>query len=312
MQVAMSLSDTPDAGGPEGFTKHHAEDATVYIARTLISAGAAIAYGGDFRPEGYTPLLAQLIQTYNQTATKGAQDLHSYLSANIPLGEAPENVPLSTHHLKESPEFAKEALLPDPSETGAPPDALYVSDMRRVMAKHTAARVILGGNANPRAKADGVGYGGRYPGLVEEAWRTLEAGKPLYVVGGFGGAAALVADLLEREDIPKKLQDSTWPERDYPLFAENARVLDAHPMREKLGLPKRMEDLAKALWELGKPLLQDNQSSIAWNGLSVEENKLLLLTRDPVILAALVSKGLLQVARKQGEGKLQIELVRET
>src|SRR5262249_19867962 len=70
MQIAMSLSETPDADGPEGYTKEHVIDATVYVARTLISAGAAIAYGGDFRNTGFTELLAQLIQTYNQTATK--------------------------------------------------------------------------------------------------------------------------------------------------------------------------------------------------------------------------------------------------
>ena len=112
-------------------------------------------------------------------------------------------------------------------------EVLYFSDMRGVMAKHTAARVILGGATNPRTEA-GVGYGGRYPGVVEEAWWTLRNGKPLYVAGGFGGAAALVADLLEGKDIPEKLQDRTWVS--YPIFAQNALMLDADPMKEKLGV----------------------------------------------------------------------------
>ena len=310
MQVAMSLSDSPDAGGPDGFTRQHAEDATVHIARTLISAGAAIAYGGDFRPGGYTPLLAQLIQTYNQTANKRAQDLHSYLASIVPLGETPENVPLTMHHLLESPDFAKEALLPDPKSKDRPPAPFYFSDMRRVMERYTAARVILGGNANPRTEPDGVGYGGRYPGVVEEAWRTLEAGKPLYVAGGFGGAAALVADLLEGKDIPEKLRDETW--MPHPFFQENARVLDAHPARTQLGLPERMEDMAKAIIQLAASHLESDESSANWNGLTLEENRLLFRTRDPVTLAAFVSKGLLRVAREQAKDMLQIELVNDS
>jgi hypothetical protein len=116
MQIAMSLSATPDSDKAVGFTHNHVVDATVHIARTLISAGAAIAYGGDFRTgaKAFTPLLAQLIQTYNQTASKRAHDLHSYLAAIIPLGEAPADIPLRLHHLKESPDLAKEALWPIP------------------------------------------------------------------------------------------------------------------------------------------------------------------------------------------------------
>ncbi len=307
MQVAMSLSDSPDADGPEGFTSHHVVDASVYVARALISCGAAIAYGGDFRLGGYTSLLAELIETYNQGATRTAQDLHSYLAAHIRLSEAPDDISIRINHLKESPAFARKVLLPDPALPDAPPPALYFSDMRRVMENHVSSRIVLGGAANPKTEEGGKGYGGRYPGVVEEAWRSLEKRNPLYVVGGFGGAAAMVADLLEGQDIPKRLRDETWMVFD--LYRKNAAVLDAHPMRAKLGLPKQMEDLAGAIVELAKPLLKNDSSSLAWNGLSVAENRLLFRTRDPVSLAALISKGLLNLARQRSQGTLRIELV---
>lgn len=312
MQVAMSLSATPDADKAAGFTHNHVVDATVHIARTLISAGAAIAYGGDFRTgaKAFTPLLAQLIQTYNQTASKRAHDLHSYLAAIIPLGEAPADIPLRLHHLKESPGLAKEALLPDPALPTTPPAPLYFSDMRRVMEKHVAARVVLGGQADPRIEKDGEGYGGRYPGVVEEAWRSLQQGNPLYVAGGFGGAAGLVADLLDGKEIPEKLRDATWMGHDF--YAQTAAKLDAHPGRKNLDLPERMEDLANEIKKLAKPLLKDDAAAMAWNGLSAGENKTLFRTRDPVTLAAFISKGLLRVARRQGEGRLQIELVHDS
>ena len=309
MQVAMSLSESPDADGPDGFTQHHVVDATVHVARTVISSGAAISYGGDFRAGGYTYLLAQLIQTYNQTATKRAKDLQIYLAAILSLKDAPSDVALSVHYLKKGP-IAAEALLPDPSSPDAPPAALYFSDMRRVMEKHVDARVILGGNSNPRTEVGGQGYGGRYPGVAEEAWRALEARKPLYVAGGFGGAAAIVADLLDGKETPKKLQDATW--LSFPVYAQNAAKLDGHPLRSTLGLPRTMEDLAAAIADLARSHLLDDGSSKDWNGLSREENRLLFRTRDPVTLAALVSRGLLAVARKKGEDLLQIELVHDS
>ena len=160
---------------------------------------------------------------------------------------------------------------------------------------------------NLALEAGGKGYGGRYPGVVEEAWRTLEAGKPLYVVGGFGGAAALVADLLESDAIPDRLQDKTWNGSTY--FAQNAKAIDDDPYRQKLGLPERMEDLAKAVSDLAKPLLASDAAALKWNGLTVDENRRLLRTRDPVLIASLVLQGLLNVARDHGKGKLEIELV---
>lgn len=311
LQVAMSLSDSPDVNGPDGFTAEHVKDATVYLARSLISAGAAIAYGGNFRPDGFTPLLARLIQGYNETAAAPSEFLHSYLGAPLKLEEVPDGVLLTVHHLVEDtetkPDIRQDAVMPPPSSAERHPDALYYSDMRQVMAKHTFARIVLGGAAEPRIEADCSGYGGRYPGVVEEAWRTLEVGKPLYVVGGFGGAAALVADLFESDVVPDRLQDKTWSESSY--FTQNAKAIDDDLYRQKLGLPERMEDLAKAVIDLARPRLATDAASLKWNGLTVDENLRLLRTRDPVIIASLVLKGLLNVARDHGSGKLQIELV---
>ncbi len=307
MQIAMSLSDSPDVDGPAGFTADHVVDATVYVARALISAGAAIAYGGDFRKNGFTQLLASLIQTYNQTASESAGCLHSYLAANLSLDEVPDGLPLKISHLARTKAMAKDAILPAPG-ADAHPSALYFSDMRRVMAMHTDARVVLGGQCEPRIEENGPGYGGRYPGIVEEAWRTIEADKPLYILGGCGGAASLVADLMDGREIPSQLQDETW--RKFDLFAKNADAIDADPYSTQLGLPKSMEDLAASISELSQQLLASDDAAVSWNGLTIEENQTLFRSRDPVTLASLVLKGLLNVSRQQNAGKLVIELVR--
>ncbi len=307
VQVAMSLAKSPNAGGDEGFTEHHVCDATAYLARCLVSAGAAIGYGGDFRDDSYTELLGNLITAYNQTAAEPSDLLHSYLSALIALDDLPDDLMVTVHHLGHG-DFACRALVPPPTAEPGHPEALYVSDMRRVMAEDTQARVILGGKTQPRTEKDGPGYGGRYPGVIEEAWRTLAVGKPLYVLGGFGGAAALVADLLDQEEsTPRCLQDGTWLAHE--LFDDHAAAIDADPYRRQLGLPRRMEDLAQAVRELGAKMLDGDQAARAWNGLTVEQNRALFRSRDPVTIASLVVDGLLEVSRRHAEGKLRIELV---
>ena len=288
-QIALSLSDPSQEGLPDEFADDIV-DATKYLARTLIAAGASLAYGGDFRKSGYTRLLAELINTYNQTATRPAQALHSYLGAPIPLGDVPPELVLVIHHLVHSPDVAGDALMPPPSATEQHAGGLYFSDMRRVMAKYTAARLILGGQPEPRQQKDGPGYRGRYPGVVEDAWRTLEAGKPLYVIGGFGGAAAMVADLLEGQDIPSRLRDETFAQSEF--YQATARAIDNDPYQKKLGLPLGLEDLAQAVRDFGLPRLKSDGESTAWNGLTLAENRTLFRTRDAVTVTELVLKGL--------------------
>ena len=312
LQVALSLSDSPDVDGPEGFTAEHVRDATIQLARSLISAGASIAYGGDFRMNGFTWLLADLIQGYNQTAATSAEFLHNYLAAPLKLKDVPDGLLVTVHHLAEEtdakPDVRPDVVMPSPSGKEHHPESLYYSDMRQVMSKHTFARIVLGGAAIP-TDGDRHGYRGRFPGVVEEAWWTLKAGKPLYVVGGFGGAAALVADLLEGDTIPDRLYDKTW--KDNQKFQQIKKEFDKDPYRTKLGLPRRSEDLAKSVMELAQPRLADDESSVKWNGLTVDENLKLMRSRDPVLIASMVLKGLLSVDVDSdlATGKLQIELV---
>jgi hypothetical protein len=297
--IGMSLSETPDADGPEGFSTEHAVDATVYIARSLISAGASIAYAGDFQAHtvDYTRLLVRLIQAYKQTASKEPEYLHSFLARPVNPKSAPPDLPLRFHRV------------PDPTPGQSHPPALYFSDMRRYMEKNTHARVILGGKKEPkRAPDDQKGYGGRYPGLLEEAWRSLKESHPLYVLGGFGGSAAWVADLFEGTETPPELRDETWMKVEH--FRELAAQIEAdEDFRKSLGLPGSMEELAAEVRNLAAPLMQSDEASIARNGLTVGENKLLFRSRDPVTLGSLVSKGLLAVARAATKDKLKIELV---
>ena len=54
--------------------------------------------------------------------------------------------------------------------------------MRSVMRDDFRARIVLGGRVE--------GYKGTMPGIAEEIRISLEAGQPVFVLGGFGGMRA--------------------------------------------------------------------------------------------------------------------------
>src|SRR5207247_1977966 len=71
--------------------------------------------------------------------------------------------------------------------------------MREEMNKKTSARVILGGQV--------TGFKGKYPGLLEEALFALRSGKPVYLVGGFGGCTRAIVDAL-KGGVPEVLTEA--------------------------------------------------------------------------------------------------------
>src|SRR5437762_14359 len=85
--------------------------------------------------------------------------------------------------------------------------AAALSAMRRHVTALTDARVLVGGRLS--------GYAGTMPGLVEEAILSLQHRQPVYVAGGFGGAAAAIARVLGRDDL-------TWAPPGFPADSDSA------------------------------------------------------------------------------------------
>ena len=87
-----------------------------------------------------------------------------------------------------------------------------MSAMRTLETEETVARIVLGGPFGPTIQkgADGSQterwYASRIPGVLEEIVASVEAGQPVFLVGGVGGGAAMVVDILEGRDRP----EMTW------------------------------------------------------------------------------------------------------
>lgn len=218
--VALSVSGSSDL--PRlGLHDKHAEYAVAEIARAVLTAGGNIAYGGRIRPSGFTQFLMHELRRYGAHGHRLTICVAHPEHRKLPLSEL--------KRLDETlePSCRLRFLDPDGNEVDyrsgrdetpdPPPDpddaAAAYSAMRRDMTTVSHARVVVGGQL--------AGFKGTMPGVVEEAIATLDASQPLYVAGGFGGAAALVARTLD-------LGDASWlpdgvPDHDL----DDPRILDA-------------------------------------------------------------------------------------
>ena len=218
--VALSVSDSADL--PRlGLHDKHAEYAIAEIARAVLTAGGHLAYGGWIRPSGFTQFLMHELRRYGAHGRRLTICVAHPEHHTLPLSELKRldetlepSCRLRFLDADGSKVDYRSGRGEDPEPTQDPDEAAAAySAMRRDMTTISQARVVVGGKL--------AGFKGTMPGIVEEAIDTLEASQPVYVAGGFGGAAALVARSLD-------LGDSSWlpdgvPDHD----PEDPRIADA-------------------------------------------------------------------------------------
>lgn len=174
--IGISISNCADLA-ERGMSQAHLEDAMVECARHLLAQGAALGYGGDLRPGGFTTILFDLVRSHNRAGSK--ERIHNFLAWPIHLRLDPA---AWSEYLDEIHpyRFAPPADLGLDENVFVGPDdpagryvwARSLTLMREEMSRKTNARVLLGGQV--------TGFKGKYPGLLEEALLTLHRG--LFVV----------------------------------------------------------------------------------------------------------------------------------
>ncbi len=219
-RVGLSVSDSDDLERL-GLSQAHAELAVGELARAVLVAGGSLVYGGRIKPSGFTQILMHEVHRYGD-----GQNIITLCLA------APEHRKLSRRELDDlGQELGTEGRLVCLDETGREihgilsskakdPDPIpedearrSYSSLRRYMRTITDARVLIGGKLS--------GFKGSIPGIIEEAIVTIEKRQPLYVSAGFGGAAALVAQQLDIDDL-------SWAPPDFPTYpTEDKRIEQA-------------------------------------------------------------------------------------
>jgi hypothetical protein len=292
--IGLSLGNSPDL--PRlGFHQIHADDVTAEFARYLLEAGAVLAYGGTLQADGFTALLRDLVWTYDASEDEEPR-LLGYLAWPYHRGALqrdpvykgwmdPKNLNRVNFEFVDRPkdQANKEAGPP----TDRSPENLLVyarclTAMRQKMNERIEARVLLGGKV--------TAYAGRYPGLVEEVLLAKRSGKPIFLIGGFGGAAGAVIDaLLGRK--PQALSEAYQFED--ASYKEMVSRHNALPGVDPADYGKLMAELEE--WGL--------TGLCASNGMSEEENQRLFQTPHVFEMVYLILRGLVRKFGDKSSGK---------
>lgn len=277
-RIAISVSESEELEYL-GLSDHHLKDISIEIARYLIVNGATMIYGGDLREKGFTELFQELSYQYKYlddkknrfvnyfafpTARKLTDnDKATFLQKQVDLKiiEAPKHLGnLDPQKLYDPSKNIEDKFL----------FAECFSGMRVKMAHESDARIVLGGRQK--------GFTGYFPGIIEETFYSLQAGKPIYILGGFGGASKTIIDVLmgkNPEQLTNDFQYNTEFLKEFKTFAS---------AKTKINLDYHfLVDFFKKY-----PIEYISKK----NGLTIEENLILFESTNIHELVFLLIKGL--------------------
>ena len=209
--VSVSISESPDMRF-FGLSNGHLKDAMAGYAIYLLSSGATLAYGGDLCDREFTCVISELALRYRpwQEAVRNylAWPMHAPMDANEirELDEAlqgfgrlilvtPDGHPMPCGEHRTVPQSAVDDKAWRVGLTG----------MRELICAQTDARIVLGGRLE--------GYKGAMPGVAEETLLAIKAKQPVFLVGGFGGCARAIAEVIGLAE-PWTGSCNTWKGRE--------------------------------------------------------------------------------------------------
>lgn len=203
--IGLSTGYNEDLGSL-GLGREHLEEATLRVARCLVEGGATLAFGGLLDTSGLTETLLTLVRTItgNDDDGQGEPQARILSFQRWPALPSKEQIAADTgicdYVLVDSPlppahRLAEDRRFVSPERMRQ--HALALLALREAMSRGgarsssgrvaapLAARVVIGGLR--------TGSNGCLPGVIEEALYALEAGQPVYVIGGWGGGAGVLA-----------------------------------------------------------------------------------------------------------------------
>ena len=225
--LGLSMSESTDCER-FGVTHRSLDDVYLELSRGMLLLGATLAYGGYLQLDGYTLALFDAVKSYhaNENAPR-LERVINYLGWPVKGNAKVEAKYKFDASFRRVPRPGDADLAKWPKEGMDSPKSVPelaawsrgMTALRHIMTGECHARILLGGKVGPKANAsaDAPWFASRMPGVLEEALFSVEARQPLYLVGGWGGAARLVGDLL-RGHVPEA---ATWEfQSRSPLMAE--------------------------------------------------------------------------------------------
>jgi hypothetical protein len=277
-RVAISVSESEDLE-QLGLSVQHLQDISIEIARYLIVNGAKLLYGGDLRKGGFTELFSELSYQYKYLVDKESRFINYFPYPNARNLSVKEKAvfmqkQVELRLLGIPPSLRDLSLNSDFDPLNNVEDRYYyaecLSHLRAHMTNDCDARIVLGGIQK--------NYKGYFPGIIEESFYTLKAYKAIYLLGGFGGAAKTIIEIISGINTNKNIYD----------HLSDSEIHKKIRMNENAGFSVKVdpEFLTNFLQNYTVEKIADH------NGLSVEENLILFESTNIHELIYLIIKGL--------------------
>ena len=188
-KIAISISE-PDDLEKANITIQNLHLTMIEIARYLLIQNNTLIYGGDiaYKKENFNfaKILVELLKSYNthyneekKLINYSVKPFSNFISADIKA---------KYKYLIEFIEIGKDCKLDDIYQV-----ADNLTEMRKSITDKMDVKIALGGKI--------VGYSGFWPGVYEEIYLAINAKKPLFLIGGFGGVTKKVIDLINGKDV---------------------------------------------------------------------------------------------------------------
>jgi hypothetical protein len=262
IRLGLSASPSPHLARL-GLLEGHFQLALGEMARTVLVLGGRLQYCGHLDRNSYTLFLIGELKRYGRRDDPLSIVLSWSVHRRLPLEDIrriQDDLGLLGRITFLDP--AGGPIDPENDRTDAPPGvstdqiASSLSAMRHAAILQIQGRLLIGGRR--------TGYEGVMPGVLEEALLSIEAGKPVFLAGGFGG---VTHDIVRAVDPGA----AAW----LPAFSEEAN---------NEGCDSGVEMLRRAIANRGWTALS--------NGLDDAENARLASTHRPSEIASLVGLGL--------------------
>lgn len=178
LKVCISLSDFQDNPHIASF---YTDSLVNEIIRYLIYKGYSVNYGGDWRKSGYTEKFLDFVKSYRFYENSVSTIFYNYF-ANIDNNSIAE-IKSKMYRFGEVIEINLQYT------NGNLDKAKTLSGMRKQMIKESDAVIIIGGKL--------VAEKSYISGIAEEFTIAYSENKPIYLIGGQGGAAGKIACMLD-------------------------------------------------------------------------------------------------------------------
>jgi hypothetical protein len=240
--ISISVSNTNENRPDEIMLR----DMVVEISRYILNAGGKIIYGGSGSRDGYVNLFSQISEKYGKIKIESeGKDLpedeayiynyYAWPYMNVLSGD--DMAYLKHCHLCAQQIYPdgiseeQKRLIPSTQdEEGKKQIISSLSHMRDVRSSEAMAFIIVGGKTKGSLTPS--------PGILEEYIKARATKKPIFLLGGFGGEAALISkSVISRETIIESIQDDTYESLNNELSEEdNIRLLSSTNVLEVIGL----------------------------------------------------------------------------